>query len=85
MQLASNFLARFKHIKAPDKTVRGVVVQAVEEVLEVTIRREDVTVSEGTLHLSVPSTVKAAVFQHKHAILTRVNNLLGAEQIKELR
>ncbi len=86
MRAVGNFLTRFKHLKAPERSVRAAVLQAVKEVVGVDIENRSVKISgNDTLYLSPSSIIKSAIFEHKLEVLSRVNNILGKDQIKKIQ
>ena len=86
MQTVGNFLDRFKNLKAPERSVRSAVIVAVKELVCVEINDGDIKISsENTLYLSPNSAIKAVIFENKREIIPRINNILGKEQIKEIK
>lgn len=87
MQLIGGFLERFKHLKAPERSVRNATKEAVKEILNgIELADECIKVQrENILYLTPHSVIKTAIFENKHVIITRINNILGKDQIKEIQ
>jgi len=85
MQTIKSFLIRFKNLKAPERSVRAATREAVTDVVGVDIHDENIKISgDNILYLSPRSVVKAVIFENKREIISRINNILKKEQIKEL-
>ena len=65
--------------------MRDAVQVAVRDLLEVDIDKSLIKINGTTLYLNIGSVVKSAVFENKTNILARVNNVLGKEQITDLK
>ena len=87
MKTLGGLMERFKHLQAPERSVRKALVEAVESVVGVEIDGEGIKIAgESAVYLSgLPSAVRTAIFEQKQAVLSRANNILGKEQLKELR
>ena len=85
METVGSFLGRFKNLKAPDRSVRLAVREAVTDIVGVDMQDENIKINgDSTLYLSPHSVVKAIIFENKREIISRINNILKKEQIKEL-
>ncbi len=85
MKTLGGLMERFKHLKAPERSVRKALVQAVEEVVGITIDGNEFKIAgESRVYVQARSAVKMALFEQKQAVLSRANNILGKEQLKEL-
>lgn len=85
MERASLFLKRFKNLKAPERSVKEVVVQVVYEVAQVHITPQELKVSGPVVFILVHSAVRAHIFQYKQLLISRINNLLGNERVTDIR
>lgn len=85
MQLAANFLVRFKNLQAPERSVRAAVIQAAQELVGVELMDTQIKISKNELYINVPSTIKAALFENKKPLVSRINTILGKEQITGIR
>ncbi len=85
MKTLGGLMSRFQHLKAPERTVRNALVRAIKEVTGVDIDGEVLKISgESKVYVQAHSAIKTAIFEQKHVILSRANNILGKEQLKEL-
>jgi len=87
MQIVGSFLERFKHLQAPERSVRKATKEAVSDVLSGVMLTDDCIKiqRESILYLSPSSIIKSAIFENKQTIISRINNILSKEQIKEIR
>jgi len=85
MKNLGGLMERFKHLQAPERSVRKALVQAVTEVVGITINGDEFKIAgESKVYVQARSAVKMALFEQKQAVLSRANNILGKEQLKEL-
>jgi len=92
MKNLGGLMERFKHLKAPKRTVRNAITQAVGEILGNEIEAlckehpEWIKISdEATVYIQAPSAIKNIIFEQKLDILSRANSILGKEQLKHMR
>ncbi len=87
MQIVGSFLERFKHLKAPERSVRNATREAIKEILGgIELPDECIKVQrESILYLTPGSVIKTAIFENKQSIIARINSIIGKEQIKEIK
>ena len=86
MKSVGGFLKRFKHLQAPERTVREALVQAADELVGIKMKSEWIKIAgESVVYIQAPSAVKTVLFEEKLSILSRANSILGKEQLRELR
>jgi hypothetical protein len=86
MQNLSHLLDRFKNLQAPERSVRKATIDTVKEIVGVELHDEQIKIqNESILYLSPTSAIKAAIFEEKHSIISRINNILAKEQIKDIK
>ena len=72
-------------MQAPERTVREALVSAVREVVGVEVSGSEFKLSgESRVHVQAHSAIKMAIFEQKHEVLSRANNIIGKEQLREL-
>ncbi|GEM_PF-5459053 len=86
MRTIGSFLDRFKNLKAPERSVRTAIIRAVTDVIGITIKDNCIKINnESIVYISPGSTIKAAIFENKKIIISRLNNILGKDQIKDIK
>ncbi len=85
MQNIQDLLARYAHITPPDAAVKKAVLHSVEEVVGITLHRSDVSVVRGVVYIQSDPTIKSALFVQKEEILKKAQEMVGKENVKEIR
>ncbi len=86
MKKIGGLLSRFKKLKAPERDVIQAVISTVREVVGVEIDEASIKISnESILYISSKSAIKSAIFENKLDIISRINNILNKDQIREIR
>lgn len=85
MQKASSFLARFKNLKVPERSLRSTVVTVVYELTGVVLSESEVKISGDIIFIQTRSAMRAHIFSHKQLVLARINNVLGQEQVRDIQ
>jgi len=80
----STYLEKFKNLKDPkdDKTL---ISKAIQEVADIIIKEEDITLERETLFVRGNSLTKNRIFLMKDAILLKSNEFLVDIKIREIR
>jgi len=81
----SSYLEKFKRMEPPGDSVKIVAQDVIFEVVGVKIEKNEMSVKDGVLFLSVPSAVKNEVYMSKRGILEKVNGLLKEKSLKDIR
>ncbi len=85
MKTISGLLKRFKNLEAPDKVIKEATIKAIESIVGIKINKEDIKINNKTLFITISSSIKAAIFENKDLILSRINNLLNKDQIFNIK
>ncbi|MCD5384398.1 MAG: hypothetical protein LRZ97_00610 [Candidatus Pacebacteria bacterium] len=86
MKVINGFLERFKHLKAPERSVRAAIIESIKDIIGVSIDDDSIKVGlNGILNISTNSSIRCAIFENKQNIIKRVNNILGKDQVKDIR
>jgi len=86
MQIIGGLLDRFKNLEPPERVVRDAVVSAIDSIIDIQIEPSSINMSNnGILYISVQSSVKASVFEQKDIVISRINNLLNRDKVKDIK
>ncbi len=85
MKTISGLLKRFKNLEAPDRVIKDAAIKAVEVIIGIKINKEDIKINNKVLFITTSSSIKAAIFENKDTILSRINNLLNKDQILNIK
>jgi hypothetical protein len=81
----SSYLEKFKRLEPPGDSVKIVAQDVIFEVVGVKIEKNEMSVKDSVLFLSVPSAFKNEVYMSKRTILEKVNGLLKEKTLKDIR
>lgn len=79
-----DFLTKFKHLTPPDEVVREVFSKTIFKILNINIKKEDISLKNNILYIKTNSFVKNEIFLHKKNILKEAEKQLGKKTPKSI-
>lgn len=73
------FLERYKNLIPTDRVIKETVVEVLEEVCDVSIETNQVTVRRGVVFLRVSPHVRALVYRKKDQLMQEVSSRSGKD------
>ena len=77
-------LERFKKLKPTDTFVKEAFIETLNEVMNVEINKDEITVSGSNIFLNVHPTLKSEIFLKKRAILELLEKKLEKKLVKNI-
>lgn len=72
-----NFLEKFKNIAAPDKFVKDVLIIVIKDAVGVEVEKDDISVRNGTIFLSIDPVIKNEIILKKNEIMKNLTKKLS--------
>jgi hypothetical protein len=85
MQPLKAFLERFKHLTPPEALVKNAIVQALQELFQITVAKEQIRIGRDYIFLDSPPLLKGEIYLRKEELLRRVHEILGRIKFKDVR
>lgn len=80
-----NYLKKITHIVPIETKVRDTVIQAVAEVLGISLERSKITLSRGVVSINTQSAIKTEIILKQAKILARIHELNPELEIKKVQ
>jgi hypothetical protein len=86
MKVIGGLLDRFKNLEAPERVVRDATIKSISDVLNIDINNINIKLSnKGVLYIHIQSSIKAGIFEYKDVLISRINNILNKNQIRDIK
>lgn len=73
----SSFLEKFANIAPPERFVKEIFIRVVFEITKVSLKEEEIKISEKNIFLSSHPTKKSEIFLQKPILLKKINKELS--------
>ncbi len=77
MKNLNDLLKRYTQIQTPHATIKKAFVKAVEDIIELELSTEDITISKNTVWVQAPSAIKNEIRLNQREILEHVSAEIG--------
>lgn len=76
MDLISSFFKRYNNIEPPERFVKEAIQEVLQEVFNVVIQPEHISLSKSTAFIEMSGPLKNEIFLRKQELLERINTKL---------
>lgn len=80
-----DLLSNIKDLLLSEEIKKGVIIEAIFDVVKIKIEAKDIKIKNGTIYLQIKPIYKNEVFLNKEKILVSLENSLGKRKFVDIR